>query len=190
MLRVLQRFVVLILFSLLIARCTPGQSEPAATAVSTSSLTQSIEPSPATNEQPTQTPTAPVAMTVIPHSTTDLVATPLSSPAAEPERFLIRSRLPGASDDAGTNSQTDAIETAVIAHLAARLNIPETAVTLISLEPTELPSQTPCLGNPTNQLKEETPGNAGISIGYEAVLQANDQTYQYAIIGNTGYACP
>lgn len=165
------------------ARPTTAVTPPA------SSLTGTIAPSPTT--------TTPMA---VPQATSSPTAA--SSPAPSPfpgeeaptaEGFLLFN--PGGEPGDGSVTTTPGttqfeaqIVAAVTTHLAERLSVSETGVSLVGIRRQELPVAAPCGG--TNLPERADAAPQGIVVGYEVVLEANGRHYRYVVAGARAYACP
>ncbi|RMH00309.1 MAG: hypothetical protein D6706_04265 [Chloroflexi bacterium] len=194
--------------SLLLMACTPTAVSP--------SPTSAPHATPATPEQPSHTPAtqtkenptpspesefsgkstpAPTATPIQPimpetHETTEIPTPAQVAPPNQPEAILIygptRNGRPVTDTEEGNTPYETAVHIAILADLAQRTNTPTDQITILTSTPTEHQPNTPC--NPTPKT-ETNPATDAITLGYEIILQANNQTYRYVAIGALAYYC-
>ena len=107
-----------------------------------------------------------------------------------PEVIMIFS-LNQSGDPSAVENQADyeqAVLTAVINDLAKRLDIPEPAVTVNTIQKAEIQSSSPCAG--ISGMEKSDPIGDGLSTGYAVQLTAEGLLYQYVAVGGLAYFCP
>ncbi len=122
--------------------------------------------------KPTQTP---IHVTPIPPKTTPV------NPGDKVDTFLVRSL----NTETDTSFEELAVERSK-QHLSQKLQLPIEEITLVSINRAELDNNNICQ-SPTGT--GEGVENHGITLGYEILLSANNETYRYMISHNLGYYC-